>query len=54
MRAGTHQCSAGEMVSRVKAIEIKDRNHLSVLLRACREDDPVPRAMAEFIQRHIR
>jgi acetyl esterase/lipase len=38
----------------VKAIEIKDRNHLSVLLRACREDDPVPRAMAEFIQRHIR
>jgi acetyl esterase/lipase len=38
----------------VKILEIKDRNHLSVLLRACREDDPVPRAMADFIQGHVR
>jgi acetyl esterase/lipase len=37
-----------------KILEVKDRNHLSVLLRACREDDPVARAMSDFIRAHVR
>jgi acetyl esterase/lipase len=33
-----------------ESLEIKDRNHASILLKACLDDDPTPQAMLRFIK----
>jgi acetyl esterase/lipase len=36
-----------------RALEVNDRNHVSILLKAGIEGDPVPKAMREFIEQQI-
>jgi acetyl esterase/lipase len=37
-----------------RALEIKDRNHVTILLKAGTEGDPVPKAMREFMEQQIK
>src|SRR5262249_43968116 len=36
----------------VRTLEVKSRNHLSVLLNSTKDDDPVGQAIAQFIAQH--
>jgi acetyl esterase/lipase len=42
-----------EQQCQARTLEVKDRNHITVLLNASRSEDPVPQAIREFVAGHL-
>lgn len=42
-----------EQQCEARTLEVKDRNHITVLLNASRSEDPVPQAIREFVTGHL-
>jgi dipeptidyl aminopeptidase/acylaminoacyl peptidase len=52
-RMSEQMCQALKKCScEASALEIKDRNHISIIVRAAQENDPTTQAILDFVARH--